>query len=349
MDTVQKLRKRASEAGNLKSTEQQKVIVEKEIIRIEPANPSVMYVPVYDPWWVYGPWWWPYYPPYAVYPYPAGVALAPGYIWFGTGLLVGAYWGSWGYWGWHNRAFYVNPYYYGRVGYGGAVGAAFAGSRGGSVGGAVAGSQVSSGSGAAASRPWTHDPAHRGGVAYRDQATRERFGQQANRAAVESRRNFRGYEGNWIERGARAGRPASDAAGTGRAGAAGRPETISGTTRRTDTARTGRPDAAVSRSSSGRQSPDRSVAGAATERSRSGQVFEGIGRGSEVRRQSTWGRESLNAARSSGGTVGDMIRGGASGGAGRGTVGGGFGSGTSGGAGRGAVGGGFGGSRGGHR
>jgi hypothetical protein len=349
MDTVQKLRKRASEAGNLKSTEQQMVIAEKEIIRIEPANPSVMYVPVYDPWWVYGSWWWPYYPPYAVYPYPAGVAIAPGYIWFGTGLLVGAYWGNWGYWGWRSRAFYVNPYYYARGGYGGAVGAAFAGSRGGSVGGAVAGSHVSSGSGAAASKPWTHDPAHRGGVAYRDQATRERFGQQANRAAVESRRNFRGYEGNWIERGARAGRPASDAVGTARAGAAGRPETISGTTRRTDAARTGSPDATVSRSSSGRQPADRSVARATTERNRSGQVFEGIGRGSEVRRQSTWGRESLNAARSSGGTVGDMIRGGASGGAGRGTVGGGFGGGTSGGAGRGAVGGGFGGSRGGHR
>jgi hypothetical protein len=353
MDTVQKLRKRASEAGNLKSTEQQKVIAEKEIIRIEPANPSVMYVPVYDPLWVYGPWWWPYYPPYAVYPYPAGVAIAPGYVWFGTGLFVGAYWGSWGYWGWHNRAFYANPYYYARGGYGGAVGAAFAGSRGGSgsgtVGGAVAGSQAASGSGAVASKPWTHDPAHRGGVAYRDQATRERFGQQANRAAVESRRNFRGYEGNWIERGARAGRPASEAAGTARAGAAGRPETIAGTTRRTDTARTGSPDATVSRSSSGRQPPDRSVNRATTERSRSGQVFEGIGRGSEVRRQSTWGRESLNAARSSGGTVGDMIRGGASGGAGRGAVGGGFGSGTSGGAGRGAVGGGFGGSRGGHR
>jgi hypothetical protein len=61
------------------------------------------------------------------------------------------------------------------------------------------------------------------------------------------------------------------------------------------------------------------------ERSRSGQVFEGIGKGSEVQQQSNWGRESLNAARSNGGTVGDAIRGGSSGGAGRGAVGGGFG------------------------
>jgi hypothetical protein len=50
------------------------------------------------------------------------------------------------------------------------------------------------------------------------------------------------------------------------------------------------------------------------EQLRTGQAFEGIGKGSEVRRQSNWGRESLNAARSGGGTVGDLIRGGMSGG-----------------------------------
>jgi hypothetical protein len=86
------------------------------------------------------------------------------------------------------------------------------------------------------------------------------------------------------------------------------------------------------------------VRSSTTQRSRSGQVFEGIGRGGEVRQESNWGRESLNAARSSGGTVGDAIRGGANGGAGRGSYGG-----ASGGTGRGAVGGGFGGMRGGHR
>jgi hypothetical protein len=338
MDTVQQLRKRASDAGNLKSTEQQKVIVEKEVIRIEPASPSVVYVPVYDPRWVYGPWWWPYYPHYVVYPYPFGVAIAPGLIWYGAGLYVGSYWGSWGYWGWHNHAFYVNRNYYAPVG---AVGGAFAGGHGGSGSGSAGG--------AFAVQPWTHDTAHRRGVAYRDQATRERFGQQANRAAVESRRNFRGYEGNWIERGARAGTTPGASAAAGRSNAAagrtGRPDSVTGQTGRTS----GRPDASMSQASAGRQAQDGTVRRSTTQRSRSGQVFEGIGRGGEVRQESSWGRESLNAARSSGGTVGDMIRGGASGGAGRGAVGGGFGSGTSGGAGRGAVGGGFGGSRGGHR
>jgi hypothetical protein len=326
------------------------VIVEREIIRVEPVHPQVVYVPVYDPGWVYGPWWWPAYPPYVVYPYPFGVAIAPGLIWFGAGLFVGAYWGSWGYWGWHNHACYVNRNYYAR---GGAVGGAFAGGRGSSGSGAVGG--------AVATQPWTHNPAHRGGVAYRNQVTRERFGQQANRAAVENRRSFRGYEGNWIDRGARAGRPDSTtgrtgrpdtvAGGTGRSGAqagrrdavsgqAGRPESLS--RRDAASARAGRPDAAISQPPAGRQAQDGTVRSSTVERSRSGQVFEGIGRGSEVQQQSNWGRESLNGARSSGGTVGDAIRGGARGGAERGGFGG-----ASGGAGRGAVGGGFG--RGGHR
>lgn len=50
MDTIQRLRQKAYEAGNLKTTEQQKVIVEKEVIMVEPYNPLVVYVPVYDPW-----------------------------------------------------------------------------------------------------------------------------------------------------------------------------------------------------------------------------------------------------------------------------------------------------------
>jgi hypothetical protein len=49
MATIQDLRLKAQEQGNLKTTEEQKVIVEREIVRIEPAYPEVVYVPVYDP------------------------------------------------------------------------------------------------------------------------------------------------------------------------------------------------------------------------------------------------------------------------------------------------------------
>jgi hypothetical protein len=74
MGTVQKLRAKAEAEGNLKTTKEQKVIVEKETqtIIIEPADPEVIYVPAYNPTVVYGPWWYPAYPPYYYYP--------PGYV-----------------------------------------------------------------------------------------------------------------------------------------------------------------------------------------------------------------------------------------------------------------------------
>jgi hypothetical protein len=109
MDTVQQLRQRAYAANNLKSSEKQQVTVEENVIRIEPTNPQVIYVPAYDPSWAYGSWWWPSYPPYAVYPYWPGVFIAPGYIAFGVGCFVGAYWGhAWGHWDWGQHSVYVN-------------------------------------------------------------------------------------------------------------------------------------------------------------------------------------------------------------------------------------------------
>ncbi len=100
MDTVQVLRKRAKDAGNLNTTQEQKVVVEKETIIIQPANPEVVYVPTYNPTVVYGAWPYPSYPPYYYYPpgYVPGAALFS----FGVGLAVGAAWGyAWGGANWH--------------------------------------------------------------------------------------------------------------------------------------------------------------------------------------------------------------------------------------------------------
>lgn len=52
---TQRLRAAAVAAGNLKATPQQNVVVEREVIRIEPAQREVIYVPVYDPIYVYRP------------------------------------------------------------------------------------------------------------------------------------------------------------------------------------------------------------------------------------------------------------------------------------------------------
>ena len=62
MASIQRLRQKAQDAGNLKTTEQQKVVVKGEAIEIEPVT-EVVYVPRYNPVVVYGPWWWPAYPP----------------------------------------------------------------------------------------------------------------------------------------------------------------------------------------------------------------------------------------------------------------------------------------------
>jgi uncharacterized protein DUF3300 len=54
LDAVQVMRKRAEDAGTLRTTPQQTVATQGSTIIIEPAAPDVCYLPVYDPWTVYG-------------------------------------------------------------------------------------------------------------------------------------------------------------------------------------------------------------------------------------------------------------------------------------------------------
>lgn len=177
MDTIQELRKRAADVGNLKSTREQKVLVEDDNIVIEPTDTRVIYVPIYDPYVVYGPWWYPAYPPYYFYspPYP-GVVFS-----FGIGVTLGLPWGyAWGGWDWYagnifinvNRNLIYNRYinrsrytrYYERRGQ------------------PIRDGQIQ----------WQHDPGHRRGVAYKDKATAQRFGQLPARSGVTSRES-RGF------------------------------------------------------------------------------------------------------------------------------------------------------------
>jgi hypothetical protein len=55
LDSVQVMRRRAEDAGSLSSTPQQTVVTQGPRIVIEPVQPDVCYLPVYDPWLVYGP------------------------------------------------------------------------------------------------------------------------------------------------------------------------------------------------------------------------------------------------------------------------------------------------------
>jgi hypothetical protein len=172
MDTVQKLRQKAEEAGNLKTTDEQKVVVEQEKIIIEPASPEVVYVPTYNPTVVYGSWPYPAYPPYYYYPpgYTAGAALFT----FGVGVAIGAAWGfAWGGCNWRggdvdidiNRNTNINR----------------------NINREKYSRQYQGGQG-----KWQHDPDHRKGASYRDQATAQKFNRASTNEAVKSRENFRG-------------------------------------------------------------------------------------------------------------------------------------------------------------
>ena len=148
MDTIQELRAKARAQGNLVTTSEQKVVVEKETIIIEPAVPDVIYVPYYDPWYVYGPWWYPAYPPY--YWGPPGITLGFG-ISYWPGFYFGFGYTSWSYFDWHRHSIYINvnkrPRYVRHDRWRGVPGS------------------------------WYHNPKHRRGVAYRDKPTARKYGQ----------------------------------------------------------------------------------------------------------------------------------------------------------------------------
>lgn len=172
MDTVQSLRQRAQAAGNLYSTPEQSVFNRDNEIVIEPVQPDVVYVPVYNPLDIYGPWWASAYPPWFWYPppiygYPVGVVVTTVII-FGRGHAV---WRP--HWGWarpHWRKHHIaldvgnNPFW----------------NRPGHPRPPVGGS-------------WQHAPEHRRGIAYPDWATTERF-LRVDPNAVRARENFRHYE-----------------------------------------------------------------------------------------------------------------------------------------------------------
>ena len=97
MAAIQKLRKEAKDAGNLKTTKEIKVVQESpQTIVIQPANPQVVYVPTYNPTVVYGT---PYYPP----GYSTAALVTTGVIAFGVGMAIGASMNNsccgWGYYG----------------------------------------------------------------------------------------------------------------------------------------------------------------------------------------------------------------------------------------------------------
>jgi Protein of unknown function (DUF3300) len=173
MDSVQRLRHEALNNGTLQSNSQLVVATEGPDIMIQPADPTVVYVPYYDPSVVYGAWAYPDYPPYYFAP-PPGYAYGPAIagIGFGAGYTVfGPFW-DWDDFDWHRHRVHIDRdrvgemdrFHRGRI----------------------------------PGDTWQHDPEHRRGVAYRDPVSQQRFThvnlgpQQLNRTApgVTTNRGF---------------------------------------------------------------------------------------------------------------------------------------------------------------
>jgi|HubBroStandDraft_1064217.scaffolds.fasta_scaffold00006_91 hypothetical protein len=112
MQAIQVMRHRAQDAGNLRTTPQQRVYDRDDQVQIDPADPDTVYVPQYNPSYVYGypvglwpgfyPWW----------------GIGGPYISFGFGFPIAPFFGfGWGWhgwgmgWGFHGGVFFGgHPY-----------------------------------------------------------------------------------------------------------------------------------------------------------------------------------------------------------------------------------------------
>jgi hypothetical protein len=244
MDRVQDLRRRAQAAGTLNSTPQQMVTNDGQAIEIVPPDDQNVYVPVYNPNIMYGAW-----------PYPDELPYYFDYPGYGFGSLMGfaivaPLWG-WDRWDWHHHGLDIGtprarPFTHGP-----------------------------------ALRPgaWQHDPAHRGGVPYRNDSTRARF---AGRSGPPPEAGFRGYAPS-------GGATAAPAFPVSPPGAAGAERSFHGPAIRPGAARTETPRA---------EAPRAAVPRAAAP---SPPAFESFGRGVDASRQEQRGASSRAAPSFGGG------------------------------------------------
>jgi len=305
LNAVQVLRGRAHAAGHLQSGPEQTVTLTAkadppaaapaaavtvvtpppQVIVIQPTEPNVVAVPVYNPSVVYGGWPYPATPP-VTYPPPPGYALGSALLTgmaFATGVaLVGSLWG-WASPGWGRGSVDVNVNRYNNIN--------------------VNRTQINS-------NTWRHDATHRQGVAYRSPEVGNRYrpaasptGASADRAR--SREEFRGRteqagSGGGLaartpgaearpgtaERAHAASRPA---AGAERPGTATRPTTGDAAARRA----TGDAPARPATTPSGRpQAQQRPAAATRT----APQGLQGLGNGGQVRTAQQRGEASRTAS-----------------------------------------------------
>jgi hypothetical protein len=283
MDAVQRMRKKAEDAGNLKSSEQQKVetkVVEsKQVVIIEQASPEVVYVPSYNPTVVYGAPVYPY-PPIAYPPpgyYAAGMAIS-----FGVGVAMGAFWGGgagWGCgWGGNNNVTinrnntFVNN------------------SNRQNFNNANRGNRPAN-QPARGNSNWQHNPQHRGGAPYSDRSTANRFGGTTRGDSLSNRQS------NARQNQARQQPAGGDRGGRGNRQQPGGGDRGAGTR---DTSNRGAGGSNSNRGGGGDRVGNRQVpnSGSATNRSAFGGASSGSGGG--ARASSSRGSSSMGGSRGGG-------------------------------------------------
>lgn len=168
MNAVQRLRSRAVAAGSLRTTDELVVAPEGRTIVIRPANPGVIYVPVYDPLLIFGVWPYPAYPPF-YFPPPPGYIVEPTLItgfYFSAGIVTVNWLWGWGYFDWPRHRVHIDVHRFNVIN---------------------------------ARRPpvtrnvWVHNHYHRRGVPYPSPSLRSRFAPVRPRVPV-PHRDFRGFE-----------------------------------------------------------------------------------------------------------------------------------------------------------
>ena len=171
MDAIQRLRTRARANGKLESNKQQTVMVktenQKQYLEIEPASPTEIYVPYYEPAVVYGDWPYPDYAPY-YFPPPPGYftrgALAAGIAFAAAAAVRSAFWSNcdWGRGNINvvtNRSANINNINRGK---------------------------------------WEHNPDHRHGVRYGNADVRQKFAKTDIQAGKVARQDYRGKDGQKV-------------------------------------------------------------------------------------------------------------------------------------------------------
>ena len=179
LDAVQRMRGKAFDSGNLKTTEQQTVTKQPDkIIVIQSASPEVIYVPAYSPTVVYVGWSYP------VYPYPALYAPPPpgyGLMAFGVGVAWGAALSGGCNWGWGHSDVNINVEQHNNFN---------SNTNNNYQKNQTSNTNIQNKSGNKSN--FQHDPAHRGGVNYKNPGTASKYGGSgaSNRVSSDQARGY---------------------------------------------------------------------------------------------------------------------------------------------------------------